>query len=248
MRRLSVFLLMLTFFATSCSEEEPGNDQNLENANLSLADESQIVDAPQGLKDSDDTYAVLVDSWIQTANGMTQYLTYFDIPEGAQKTTNPIVPANGRMAATTEEYLVYKWEHGGYGVAYQVSQDVENYYFEVFIKLQDDPNWYKYVHAEENKAHTIGSFIVYDAFDKKSEDLWQYNWDKTSEDFKFEVSSSLSNYSYEMVINKETKAGTVTYYNDGQIDYNISWDAQGNGSWKNYDDEGKLDSQGEWFA
>lgn len=241
-------LVAITLFIFSCSEEEVDNNQSLEKATLSIAEKDDVVEVPSGLQTSDDPYAMQVNTWVQTANAMSQYFGYFEIPEEAEKVDDPIVPANGRANLTTEEYLVYKWTdpQSDYGVAYQVSQEVDKYIFQIFFKLPDDPNWYKYVEAEEQKDESAGSFVVYGAFNKSSSALLEYNWTYDDGTFSFNMINNSSTFEFEMVVNEETGAGEIKYYSEGKLDSYMKWDGVGNGSWKVYNSEGELDSEGSW--
>lgn len=243
-------LAVVTLFIFSCSEDEVSNDQNLEEASLSLSQKDKVVDVPSGLETSDNIYAAQVNTWVQMANSIQNgYLGYFEVPDGATKSSEPIVAANSRANLTTGEYLVYKWTDpgSGYGLAYQVSQEADKYIFQIFFKFSDDPNWYKYIEAEEQKDESSGSFKIYGALGQSSSSVYlKYEWTYNDGMFNFNIYNNTSSFEIDMVVNEETGAGEVKYYSSGQLDSFMSWDAKGNGSWKIYDDAGDLDDQGSW--
>src|SRR4051812_15269928 len=185
-----VLLLSAAIFAGACSKDDDAKS-SLENAKISLAANTQVIKAPAGLANSEDANAQQANAWIQMANGMSSYLTYFDLPDGAKKSTTKITASNGRTKATGD-VLVYTWtdEQSGTTIAYQVSEESDKYVWEFFWKTNGE--WLKYFHAEEKKDKSAGSMKIYDIFgiygDNPSYIFVEYSWGRVGDIFTLEMS------------------------------------------------------------
>jgi len=253
MKNPKLLLLTLVIFALSCSKDDDAKP-NLESASPSIAESTVVVTPPTAMTSSSDPYAQMASAWIQSVNGIGAYTTYFKAPEGAVKGTTKITASNGRSSGTTGEYLVYTWNdtQSGYSVAFQVSDESDHYTWEVFFKASTATEWLKYVHAEEKKDKSSGFMKVYDVWELLGDDpsgiLASYTWERTGDIFTFEMNSDLFELHLNLTINTKTKAGSVTYYFGHVKTYEMTWDANGNGTWKSYDEQGNIDEQGSWTA
>ncbi|MBT1705969.1 hypothetical protein [Chryseosolibacter indicus] len=251
--KITRFLLLsaVLFFAFSCSDDdEPkSQEQELEEATLSLNSSSNVITAPSAMLSSDDTYAQMAAAWVQSANAMSQYLEMMVIPQGATKSSTRITASNGR-SAESGEVLTYTWSHPqGGSYAYQVSNTSTKYVFEMFIKATGSASWVKYFHAEELKDRSEGYMKVFDAYgmtDKPGNALLQYSWKRNGDNFKMLIDDYTGAFVIELNLNVKTKAGNVIYIIEGSKTYEMIWDAKGNGGWKWFDTDGSILEQGQW--
>jgi hypothetical protein len=250
MKITKLLLLIAVFFAFSCSkDEEPGLDKKA----ISLMEGNQIIAAPPALLASDDPQAQLAASWIVSANAMSSYLYYFNIPAGTQQSGSKITAPNGRMK-DAGDYVTYIWEdeNSGNSVAYQVSEESDRYVFEIFLKLEGEFDFLKYFHAEERKDRSQGSMKIYDIFGIYGDDasvVWlNYEWSRVGSLFNLTMTEYSESFVVDITIDQNTKAGSVVYYLEEQKEYELIWDGSGNGNWAYFDAEGGVTDSGTWTA
>lgn len=250
--KLLLLVVAALAFACSSDDDKPG----LEKQTLSFAANQEVITAPAGLQASEDEQAQTALYWIQNANSMSQFLSYMQVPAGAAKSNDRITASNGRVNASGD-VVVYIWSdpNGDGDVAYQISETSDSYVFEVFLRIADvQPDWTLFFHAEEKKDRSSGFMNVYDAImsDDPTVILFAYNWTRSGDLFTLIFSAPDEdpefNYSVTLVINEKTKAGSVTYKTDNVKDFEMTWDAAGNGTWIYYDEEGGIDQEGSWTA
>ncbi len=248
MKMTKFLLLAVAFFAFSCSSDDDEASSSLENQALSLTESNNVIVAPSALQTSEDENAKMVVGYIGMANQMSSYLSYMKVPDGAVKSTTRITASNGRVDATGD-VVVYVWSdtQSDYKVAYQISEAADSYVFEIFLTLPGQTGWLKYFHAEEKKDRSAGLMNIYNIFgDNASEVILAYKWSRSGDVFTFTMTSSAADFKFVMNVNQKTKAGDVVYYLGGVKAYEMEWDAQGNGSWTWYDEEGNVEDSGTW--
>jgi hypothetical protein len=255
MKKMNKVLLLIAFSAIvfSCSkDEDPAPAKSLEDVTLSLAASgtAKPVEAPAAMSSSSDPNAQQASSYLTQVNQITSYLSYFTPPQGSVKSSTRITAANGRVAATQTEYLVYTWSDGDYSVAYQISEQSGKYVFEIFTKI-GTKDWLLYLYAEEKTDGSEGLMKVYNSLFGDGALLVTYTWKHTGDVFDFVMATDTQDMDIKIAIsvNTKTKAGSVTYTIDGAKFYASTWDAQGNGSWTFYDlEDGSVSTSGTWKA
>lgn len=249
MKHLKILsLLALLGLVVSCSKDDDP-DPGLENAALSFSQDQQILQVPQGLLESEDPNAQEAAAWIAMANGMSANLMLFTPPAGAAKSTELIVAANGRTTSTSG--VVYTWADEQFGkIAYQIIDDSDKYTFELFYQGLDDTEWYRYLYAEERKDRSQGNMVMYDAWgiedDTRAAELFRWEWTRKGDLFTFKMSSAMGAFNFTAEINTKTKAGSIVYFAEGLKQSEITWNAQGAGSWKHFDESGAVVEEGTW--
>lgn len=253
MKITKLLLLLVAALAFACSDDDD-DQSSLENQTLSFASNEQVIAAPTAMQSSENQEAQTALYWIENANAMSLYLSYMQVPSGATKSNDRITASNGRVNASGD-VVVYTWASDDMAIAYQISETSDSYVFEVFIKITDiQPEWTKYFHAEEKKDRSSGFMNIYDAIDSDDPSviLLSYTWSRSGDMFTFTFSSPDENPEYEysvtMVINEKTKAGSITYKTGGEKDFEMTWDAAGNGTYIYYDDKGQIEDEGTWTA
>jgi hypothetical protein len=232
--------LFLLIFAMSCSNDD---EVKKSEGKFSFSSEEPIFNVPSKMQNSDNEHALMASSYIQMANGMTSYVGYFNPPQGAKKSSQPIVAENARIASIQTTYEVYEWEYGKTTIAYQWSEQAGFYVFEVFFK-EAGSGYRKYLVAKEKKDRSVGSLDYYDISTTNSNPILQWKWVRAGDVITLEYFAD----SFKLVIvsNTKTNAGEVTYFANGKLFYEYQWDKAGNGSYTFYDLEGNVIDEGEW--
>ena len=238
-------LIALMAIAVACSKDD--DPEPLENATLSFSQNSAILQVPQGLLNSDDPKAMEAASWVTMANALSANV--IAPPAGAQRTTDLITPVNGRTSATTG--VVYTWEDPQNGsVAYQIKDEDSKYVFELFYKGPDDSGWYRYFYAEEFKDRSAGYMVIYDAWgfmdESRGAQMMRWDWTRKGDLFTLKMIDNDFGFNLTVEVNTKTKAGSVVYFEGGIKQSEVVWDAQGKGTWKDFDETGAVVEQGSW--
>jgi hypothetical protein len=244
MKITKALLLSAALIAAACNDDD--DKSSLETAKLSLSTNTTVIEAPAAMQSSENSYAQMANSWVQVANGMTQYLSYLELPEGAAKSTNRITASNARVKETGD-VLVYTWtdEQSGYSVAYQVSEESDRFVWEIFLK-ESGSDWIKFFHAEEKKDRSEGFMKIYDAYgDDPSVVIVMYEWSRSGDLLTLTLSTDTDKII--ITVNEKTGAGSVVSIENGVKTYEMTWDAQGNGSWTYYEG-GQVSDSGTWEA
>lgn len=249
MKITKLLLIVVAALAFACSKDD--ETPALEKQTLSLAGSAEVITAPTAMQANDNYEAQKALEVISSVNEMAKYLGMLKAPAGAAKSSERITPSNGRVNATGD-VVVYIWEEEQYGkIGYQISESSDSYVFEVFVMYAGQTEWLRYFHAEEKKDRSEGFMKVYDIDGFLSEDtsalLVSYEWSRSGDIFTFTMNEYFMGYTAELIINQKTKAGSIVYTNgNGMKEYEMSWDAAGNGIWKYYDEAGTVTEQGTW--
>jgi hypothetical protein len=245
MKITKALLLSAAIIVSACNDDDD-KKSSLETAKLSLSAGTTVVDAPQAMKNSEDPYAQRATGWVELANGMTQYFSYLEFPEGAAKSKTRITASNARVK-DTGDVLVYTWsdEQSGYSIGYQISEESDKYVWEIFIK-ENGSDWLKYFHAEEKKDGSSGFMKVYNIYgDNPSSIGFMYEWSRSGDELTFTFSDGTDDSVFTITVNEKTGAGSVVTTEGGEKTYEMTWDAQGNGTWTYYED-GEVSESGTW--
>jgi hypothetical protein len=240
-------LLIMVVFVFSCSKDDP--EPSIEQVSLSLSKDSQLIEVPAAMMNSEDDHAQMAAGFVALANGMGGSLALFTPPAGATKSTDIITPLNGRLQKGSAA-VVYIWNDPQYGsVAYQVRDASDKYTFELFYKGNDDAGWYRYLYAQEMKDKTAGYMVLYDAWgfinDTRSAEMVRWEWTRSGDDFTFIIRDLESAFNFTIEVNTKTKAGSIIYTEDNEKLYEMTWDGQGKGTWKEFENN-QVIAEGTW--
>jgi len=240
---LSLIAVMAVAF--SCSKDDDAKPK-LEEVSVSLAGQQQVIDVPQALLTSEDEHADMVVQALAEVNAMSNSLALFTPPPGAVKSSEIIVPANGRVAATQGEAVVYIWTDAasGQSIAYQIRDQSSKYTFELFYQNTNDGKWFRMLYAEELKDRSKG-YMEY--FLDADTVVARWDWTRSGDIFTYSVIAF--EFKYTVEYNKKTKAGTINSYfkydTEYELDYKLTWSGDGHGTWESYTDGVKTES-GSW--
>lgn len=195
---------------------------------------------------SSDPNAQIAVAYIAQANGMSSYLSNLAAPANAEKSNDRIngrTTSGGRISGVEEDVLVYTWTSGDISVAYQISETPEKYIFELFWKLSPGDDYVRVLHAEESKIKREG-FMEW-SFDATDDYLFRYEWSEDADGtFYFDMLTPDNSFTMNIVSNPD-KSGSIKYYTEDELLYDISWAANGSGSWAFYSD-GEIIDSGTW--
>jgi hypothetical protein len=253
--KMKKVLLMIAFSAVvfSCSkDEDPAPARDLKDVRLSLvaSGSADPVELPVAMYSSTDVNVQTAIGYVAQFNDITQHLSYFTPPVNAEESNTIIVAPHGSPATSPTAYLAYTWSDVEYSIAYQLSQRTNRYVFEIF-KEKGGMTWGLYLYAEENIDGTEGMMKVYNPLFSGAQVITTYTWKRTGDVLEL-VQPSTNNQGQEIKlaisINTKTKAGSITHTISGVKFYTSEWDAQGNGKWTNYGQDGSVFSTGTWTA
>jgi hypothetical protein len=241
--KIKFLLLSVALFILSCSKDD--DPTPLQSTPISIVQNNQVIEPPAALLSSTNDYAEMVVEYIESANALSGFTSFFTIPTGAAKSTTKITASNGRIDATGD-FVVYEWSdsQSGSKVAFQVSEFSDHYTWEVFIKYPTDANYLKFIHAEEKKDKSSGFLKVLDTDGANPSGAFiTYSWTRSGDTLNYIITSFGSKIN--LTVNTKTKAGSVIYTENGVKQYEMTWDTKGNGTWK-YFNNGVVASQGTW--
>ncbi len=254
MKLLKSFILLAAIVSLAgCNndEEVAPKEEELNNVTFSFLNKENIMEIPEALANAGDPYAAVAVSYLNSANTLSSYLSYFTFPQNAQVTHNRIEPANGRSQAG--EYRVYTWTDAQLGsVAYQLGDHGDYYTFEVMVKEPGMADWLLILSGEEEKDRAAGFMRIYNTYsDDPSEMLANYEWstqgDISNFVYTFQQDESYS-ISVEISMNQKTGAGNIHFFEDGSLSLQMDWDELGNGTWTSYNSEGSIVEEGSWTS
>lgn len=241
-QNLLLYIFGFLFILSSCS-----NDDSQEPM-IEEEDEPQIgifgtedglipVQVPQAMAESSDPHAIMATAYVNISTSFSIYGAFFEVPEGATPSSQPITASNGRIAG---DYKTYEWiGTDGSAIAYQFSEQGGQELFEIFIR-EGGKGYLKFMEVLQDKGGKSGTMKWFSELGMSAIWTWEILQDEsyylvfTSEDSKYEVKS-----------NKD-QSGNVKFYNENVLISEISWDSKGNGIWKDYDESGALEEEGEW--
>ena len=245
-----VIFSALTAMAFSCSEDDAPktNSGDLATASLSFVGEQSVLATPAAMTTSQDANAALAIGYVAQANLITNSFAHFTPPQGALKTAVQITATNGVAPEVTSGYLVYTWTDAKVGtMAYQVSATSESWFFEIFIKGKDE-TWQRAISAMERKDKSAGRLSTYNILGDGGVAA-SYAWKRIDNRLTFVASEYVDGLNISIIVesNLKTLEGRVAYESNNLRFAQMEWDAQGNGSWTMFEENGKviLDS-GKW--
>jgi len=251
-RLLAVLAFALIFTACSKDDEDVSPQQELEEASLAFDQQNPPVEVPTAIQSSDAPEAQAISGFITQVNQMSTYTAYFEVPEGAEKSSDPIeTNSGGRIAATQEDVLVYTWSTSdGQGntvtAAYQVSEDDDFYYFEYFLKYNDEP-FISVVKGAESKSELKEGYLEW--FSESGTDgsyLFRYEWEESADGtFSFNFLGFDSKVS--LVISPDG-SGVIQSYDGGVIQAEYTWNADGTAGTYTLYENGEVSDTDSWTA
>ncbi|MEN7549096.1 hypothetical protein AAG747_14330 [Rapidithrix thailandica] len=232
--------LLTSLLFTSCSkddDEAPQPEPSLEEVKFALINGFEKIILPQGLlNEEEDGHARIALRRIDyTKKYRSYYTTYLTIPEDAETSNTPITPGEG-------EYLVYQWKNDKQETIFcQVSQQENNYLLEVFIQGENDAHLklFEAYQAKDSKKLQIN---LLESVADLEEGTTTWEEKNGSIHFAFEYEE----VKFEQVLHPDG-SGKQTLFKNNKPSNIIQWDAQGNGTWTEFEEDGTtVNDSGSW--
>ncbi|MCG8385327.1 MAG: hypothetical protein MJA30_07290 [Cytophagales bacterium] len=258
MKNLVKFFSLVFFlaFAVSCGDDDSDSPStNLENAEFEFNMAEPPITVPSALAQSTDANAQQINTWLATANEMTNLLSNFEIQPGATKSNTPVGKQGAVNGRTKEDVVVYTYtqsddQGNSISVAYQISEEENNYIFEVFWQYNEG-GFQRLIYAEESKDPLRNGFMEVYLTDptspvSSSEFILRYEWEETAAGFTFRVFDSGDAFEL-MIVVLPDNSGSLTLSYSGVRSYEATWNADGtSGTFSTFDSEGNEESSGTW--
>lgn len=259
MKNLVKFFSLAFFlaFTVSCGDDDSDSPStSLENAEFEFSMGEPPITVPTAIAQSNDQNALQINTWLQTANAMTGWLSNFQTPAGATKSNTPVGKKSAVNGRTKEDVVVYTYTaDDGMGntisVAYQLSEDSDNYIFEIFWQYNEG-DFQRLIYAEESKDPLRNGFMEVYLTDptssgSSSEFIFRYEWNETATgQFTFRVFDSGDAFELVIVVLPDN-SGSLSLSYSGVRSYEATWSADGtSGTFTTYDSEGNEESSGAW--
>ena len=244
----ALVLFSMTLLVSCKIENEPAINLSQDKPSIVEINSPQFT-APPAEVTPDNPYSRLASDMISEISMIYNYLSYFKVPSRAKGgSENRIVAANGVTPAVRAFYN-YSWSDDQipFNIGYQISLTSNGtHLFEIFLRKAGFA-WKKYIHIEEKLNSSDGYMYLYDAFGSDPTlVLREYAWSRTGHKLIF----SLTDYkkALHFHVSRETMTGAtnISKYDVEKIQYTITWDDLGNGSWIHYNEDGVIDEEGNW--
>lgn len=248
MRKFNLLILLTTAFVlvfTSCKKDEDDEKSPNDIPKPTIAANQQQFTAPQELAQSTDPYAQQAYSYIMQVNAMTSFMSYFTPPATAEE-------VNTKSDSQTWTWMQSYTDQDGnvieYTFTYTFTETSDKYIWDIDMGINGNTN--DFIDAEEMKTGESGEMnIYYNALGVEDFDVYyHYNWTVSGGTtiVNMELHDGNSElYSYVLTVNQDG-SGEIAYNVDEIIVFRLIWNANGSGTWFEYDEDGEITDQGSW--
>jgi hypothetical protein len=234
-QRILVLVISLMILS-GCKKDDTPDPQEFQQ--LSFDGEEVLALVPEGLINADDVYAQNCVNYINTAVDMSSFISSMEVPSDAQRSS--------KKAAGGDTWQ-WTWSYGGqsFTMFWTFEEDNSKKYWSQDIQYGNGPRM-DYIDAWEYKDGSGGevkynfnwAYMYTGEMEEDYEVLhWAYSWNKNAAGdytlgWYWESDSEAYDYltSYDIVIRADG-SGTLDYFTEGELFYQMTWDAEGNGSW-----------------
>jgi len=220
MKKINLLLLVIAFVAFTVSCKKDSKDTPAAKPSKpSISQGGEVVTVPAALKSNPDPNAGMCVSYIETANGIGDYFSWFDVPDNAQEVS---------LKSTNELYHTWLWSYNGSSVWTKWWEDLSKYYWEMDIAFNSGPR-YNFMKAEETKDGKSGKLEYFD-YVTTQQMIVKYTWETSSADVFTFVADVVSTFKYVVVVNPNN-SGSVKLYLGESLYWEASWNVDGSGTW-----------------
>jgi hypothetical protein len=242
----SIFIALLLLFTFSCgNDDEPA----LETQRLSLEGRAQLAPIPESMITNENPKAFEAYAYASTINALGSFFIYFAEPHGAARTSNPIVVSGQGSISTGSKCAVWRYEEAEFGLAYQICDGGDRWTWQYFLKY-DGGDWRLWFEAYEMKDRSRGEMNFY-TDEGTFHPIFKFSWQRSGDIFDYSYKTYNGTTLEEEVklrVNIKTGAGNLTFFEGVVKTSYMEWDAQGNGSWEEYDGGGNVTGSGSWTS
>lgn len=226
--------LLVVCLALGCSSDDKGTNGN---GTTVPSPTRATIDVPTAMQQSSNSMAQMAVGYINLANAIGGYGTFFSPPAGAGKLSN--------LSFSAADTTTYTWTVDSFTIKMLFWETTLKYHWRAILDGYDGAytysNWV-FIDAEETKDGTSGQFVVYEPITTNVACLWEWSIDAqgvytltfTYDDF----------YRIEFAINPDG-SGSLYFYEDNILVVKIVWTADGSGEWWTYE-YGSQTGHGTW--
>lgn len=253
-------LLLIVSLITACGDDDNdvAPEPTLEEASLAFDTQNPPIEIPAGFQNPSDKNANLIVSQLTVVNALsTSFVSFFEAPEGATKSTTPIGRTSGRVAATQNEVVVYTYTSTVTDpntnqtitttLAYQITDLGTDFLFEFFFQF-DGGDFIKYLEGKESKGPLKKGYleIFPSAYDGQEATVAAitFQWNESA-DGRFEFSYFTDTFRADITV-KPDNSGLIELYDAGSLYYEATWNAAGTSGTYTYYDNGTETDSGNW--
>lgn len=247
--KFALFSLVAVSMLACNSDEEVAPENEEPVVAFAFDAQNPPIEVPTALQSSTNENAMMINSLLASANALASYGTYFQVPEGAEFSTTPISTSNtNNRVASVASVKVYTWTYSDgtqtFTTAYQISEDPNDYIFEIFFNSGD--GFVKLLEGRESKAELMQGSLKWFGF-IDSEELLSYEWNELANgNFEFNLISG--SFKTEILVNTDG-SGEINSFTDTVINATYTWNAAGtSGTYILYDSEGNIADTFTWTA
>lgn len=234
-----MFTLIFLTILSGCSKNDESNPvapKTKEPAKLQLKE----ITVPTHLTQVQDQHAQMVSSYIQMANGLTNYAAFFTPPSGAKH-----LP---KGYSTEDEWT---WTEDNLTVTLVYNEGESNISWKVILTgLYEGftaTNWTS-MEAEQSKDGNSGHLTIYEPVTTTVAVDWEWN-NNSNGNASFIFTDFESFMKMQIDVNSDNSGMLQVFQSsDNQfiLQYKISWTATGSGEWWEYDATGNITDHGTW--
>ena len=242
-KRLAGWLMgiLILALAISCSKDKsPTESEEPQQVPTFRVD---TVTVPEKMKQSQDPKAQLAVAYVEMANVISNFGTYFSPPSSGKIVPKIALPQDGPP-------WTYTWTEDNLTITLTISETADRYLWDIVFDGTDGMftynNW-KFIHAEAMKDGNSGLMIVYWPVTTNIFMQWEWNID-TQGVYTFvmtffgDVGGKI-----EITVNPDD-SGTLKFYEEVNGTYALTlkvvWQSDGSGQWWTYEDGTETDSGG----
>ncbi|PID57945.1 MAG: hypothetical protein CR986_08495 [Ignavibacteriae bacterium] len=237
-----IFMLILSLFLVNCSDDDnpvkPDGKKTLPEISL------KKIELPQSFAESTNPYQMLAKSCIESANLFNNYSYMWTPPKNSNK-----------MNKVQDEWIrTWKDDKTGLEVKLIVYDNDTEFGWTVYLSGNLDGitlTNQKVLEAKEIKATKSGSVKFFDFEAQKLSFSWEYSTDSngvyTVNYLMYDEDENLVSR-FEIISNPDGSGSVNTYEKSESgtevLINNVTWNADGTGTWAHYDSSGNLISSG----
>jgi hypothetical protein len=240
--KLFAFLFAITVLAmfAGCSKDDDTSSvtESFDYKAPALGTNGKVIEVPTKLSQNKDSHAQQCAGYLEMANGISQSFSSFALPSNAT-----------RVSLKTGS-VTYTWSgpdgKGNTATVWVTYKETDTKYFWDYELAYDSIPRTLYMHAESAKDSKSGMLQILDVY--KSGASGTYTWTTASDgtfNFTWDAKNATESFKMEIIV-KTDKSGSLKYYSNGKVFYDLKWNADGSGSWTLYGDNGNL--SGNWSA
>jgi hypothetical protein len=201
------------------------------------------ITVPSGLENVQDPMAQQALQYILGANSFTNWASYFD----------PDKKSVG--AALDGPPWTETWTENGLTITMTIDEDESGYYWDIVLDGTDGEYEYDeflFIESWQTTDGTTGEMLIYDPETQTGDELFSWAWDTASDGtYTLEMADYDAGEKIVIIINPDGSGSLDYYYWDDVeeewvLSFGFSWDADGDGEWTEYNEDGSVADSGDW--